>query len=270
MGRKECPYEQRTSIGDQRVHRPARSDDPFICSPKRIISLVPSQTELLFDLGLEQEVVGITKFCIHPYRWFREKTKIGGTKKFWLDKINELKPDLIIGNKEENYPEGIEKLREYPVWMSEVNSFSDATEMIQGVGKITDREDQADNLIGEIARAFEGLNVRPPKSVLYLIWKDPWMAAGKNTFINSMLEKMGLVNCLMDDRYPELSIEKIKRLDPELIFLSSEPYPFKEIHKRELHGFFPSAEVHKVDGEMFSWYGSRLREAPRYFNGLTL
>jgi ABC-type Fe3+-hydroxamate transport system substrate-binding protein len=241
----------------------------IIFPPKRIVSLVPSQTELLHDLGLADRVVGITKFCVHPGHWSNEKQIIGGTKRFNFDVIDGLQPDLILGNKEENYKEGIDKLREkYPVWMSDIFNLEDAIAMISSVGEITDTETKAKQLIQDVKASFGQVIKKPQQPVLYLIWRKPWMAAGRQTFIDSMLEEIGLVNCVDASRYPELTNDEIKKLNPEIVFLSSEPYPFKENHIRQIQSLLPSSKIELVDGEMFSWYGSRLRLAPAYFNRL--
>lgn len=235
---------------------------------KRIISLVPSQTELLYDLGLEDRIVGVTKFCIHPVE-AKSKTIIGGTKNFKFDVIENLQPDLIIGNKEENYEEGILTLKEkYPVWMSDISSIEDSLDMIASVGQITTTQNESDKIIHLIKSEFDKLIPLLNKRVLYLIWKSPWMSAGASTFIDSMISRIGLMNVVIQPRYPELNNEEIVKLNPEMIFLSSEPYPFKEKHIAELHSLVPSAKVVLVDGEMFSWYGSRLIKAPAYFNSL--
>lgn len=236
--------------------------------PQRIISLVPSQTELLFELGLATEVVGITKFCIHPADQFRSKSKVGGTKKVNVDLIRELKPDLIIGNKEENAQDQIEELmREFPVWMSDIKDLDDALEMILGIGEITGKEERACEIAGQIKENFANLSAENRKgehSVLYLIWKDPFMVAGQGTFITDMLERAGWKNAVQSNRYPELSVADIQALTPDRIFLSSEPYPFKEKHIAEFQSICPDARVDIVDGEMFSWYGSRLLLVPAY------
>src|SRR5258706_7655314 len=128
----------------------------FSFPPQRIISLVPSQTELLFDLGLADRVVGITKFCVHPNEWFKTKTKVGGTKKFQFDVINALQPDLIIGNKEENYEEGITQLAgKYPVWMSDIANWESAMGMIKSVGELANESVKADLLVDEIQHKFK-------------------------------------------------------------------------------------------------------------------
>lgn len=238
--------------------------------PQRIISLVPSQTELLADLGLEDQVVGITKFCVHPERWHKTKVIIGGTKKFDFDRIRSLNPDLIIGNKEENYREGIETLsRQYPVWMSDIVSLADTLGMIRGVGQITNTAFKSDKIVSDIEDIFSGLIKLPSFKTLYLIWKGPWMAAAPGTFIHEMLQLAGLENCLRNQtRYPEFNTEQLQKLNPELILLSSEPYPFQEKHIHELRQLCPDARILLVDGEMFSWYGSRLLKFHAYLEKL--
>ena len=240
--------------------------------PQRIVSLVPSQTELLADLGLDNEVAGITKFCIHPEAWRLRKTIVGGTKNFNHQTIDHLNPDLIIGNKEENYKEGIEMLREkYPVWMSDIVSLADALDMIQSIGLITNKASEAHNIRDAIIRGFGRCRKYNPQSVLYLIWKQPWMGVGNGTFIHSMLHHIGLRNVLESTaRYPSLTENDIRDLKPQYIFLSSEPYPFKAQHAIELQRICSESKVMLVDGEMFSWYGSRLIKAPDYFNMLAL
>jgi len=228
--------------------------------PKRIVSLVPSQTELLFDLGLADEVIGITKFCVHPESWRKTKTIVGGTKKLRHEVIDELQPDLIIANKEENSKEDIELLQQkYPVWVSNVISWQDAMQMVIGVGEIVSKLEEAEMLVNEIEKSFAKVKVFQPAKVLYLIWKKPWMGAASETFIDTMLGKIGLTNTLQHYvRYPELDDMQIAELNPDIIFLSSEPYPFKAEHINELKSLCPEAKILLVDGEMFSWYGSRL------------
>lgn len=234
--------------------------------PQRIISLVPSQTELLFDLGLDKRVVGITKFCIHPEEWFRTKTRIGGTKQLHVDTIESLRPDLIIANKEENNRGDIEGLEQkYPVWVSDVNNLESALEMIGQIGKITGAK--ANRLTEEVKFGFSNLtSSKKPLKALYLIWKKPYMAAGPDTFISDMLTRGGFKNVVTEARYPELSETDIANLNPEVILLSSEPFPFGPTHMKDLQHLLPNAKIELVDGEMFSWYGSRLKLVPSYLN----
>lgn len=239
--------------------------------PHRIISLVPSQTELLHTLGLEEEVVGITKFCVHPAAWHRSKPRVGGTKNIHPDIIRSLQPHLIIANKEENQQEQIEQLFPYyPVWVSDIATLDNALEMIRAVGTLTGRTQQAISLAEDIRQAFliSTTSSRPLRTA-YFIWKAPWMAAGGDTFIHHMLERCGFANIFRDrSRYPVVELEELAQNDCELVLLSSEPYPFREKHIAEIRTALPSAAVRLVDGEMFSWYGSRLLQSPAYFHQL--
>lgn len=238
-------------------------------SPKRIVSLVPSQTELLFDLGLRDEVVGITKFCVHPNEWFRTKQRIGGTKQLHIDKIRELEPDLIIANKEENNREDIEELEEeFPVWVSDVKTLEDARKLIKDIGNLVSQRENAVALLKEFDTQFQKLKSlgASDKRAIYLIWSNPNMVAGSDTFISSMLNAVGLENAIKEERYPEL--DSCDYETPDLVLLSSEPFPFKEKHIEEFRQRFPEADVKIVDGEMFSWYGSRLLKAPDYLLNL--
>lgn len=242
----------------------------FNYPPKRIISLVPSQTELLFDLGLDKEVVGLTKFCIHPIEKFAERTKVGGTKKLNIDLIRDLKPDLIIGNKEENEQVQMELLMaEFPVWMSDIYSLADAKNTIKQIAELVNREPEAAYLNHLIDGGFADLQTLAlqkgiDKTVAYLIWREPYMLAGRNTFIHDILTLNGLHNVAIESRYPAVSLNEIGALNPDFVFLSSEPYPFKVKHLEEIKKEIPSAKVMLVDGEMFSWYGSRLVKAVQY------
>lgn len=239
-------------------------------TPKRIISLVPSQTELLFDLGLDQEVIGITKFCVHPENWFRTKTRVGGTKQLHLEKIKELQPDLIIANKEENEQSQIEELaKDFPVWVSDVNNLNDALEMIESVGEITNKLIIAKEITNQIKEGFSQLQTINYKlQTCYLIWKEPYMTVGGDTFINDMLSRAGFQNLFVKQtRYPEITIEQL-RSSCQILLLSSEPFPFKQKHVGEIQPLLPDTKIILVDGEMFSWYGSRLLKAPAYFQQL--
>jgi len=236
--------------------------------PRRIVSLVPSQTELLHALGLDEEVVGITKFCVHPDEWYRSKERIGGTKNANISRIKALNPDLIIGNKEENTQRDIEILaQDFPVWMSDIYNLTDALAMIDQVGLLIDKSKVSREIINDISDNFKQLNgLLLGKKVLYFIWKDPYMVAGNNTFIHALIEEeLGGVNVARHlDRYPEIDCTP-DAFQPDIVLLSSEPYPFKSHHVDAMKAVFPAAEVLLVDGEFFSWYGSRLTMAPDYF-----
>ncbi|HXB39407.1 MAG TPA: helical backbone metal receptor [Bacteroidia bacterium] len=249
----------------------------FSFPPKRIISLVPSQSELLWYLGLQKELIGITKFCIHPGEMFRSVTRVGGTKELKSDIIKKLQPDLIIANKEENEQEQIEEFcKHYPVWISDIYNIKDALQMILKVGEITDRKNESVELVNFVQLKYNKfrnhqLKIVNPK-VAYLIWKNPYMAAGHNTFINYLLGECGFINIFTNEksRYPEITTQMIIDKNPDFIFLSSEPYPFKQKHIEELQKHLPDTKIILVDGEMFSWYGNRLLYTFDYFEDLLL
>ena len=235
--------------------------------PIRIVSLVPSQTELLYDLGLDDRVVGITKFCIHPTHWYESKVRVGGTKNVNIEHVRALNPSIILANKEENTREDIALLEEIaPVWISDINSFDNALEMIRSFGEVLGCEESAEKQITEISHAFSNSEIDTRNSALYLIWKDPEFCAGEGTFISSMMEKAGFNNVCVHPRYPEVGTFEMPQ--PAYILLSSEPYPFKEKDCDEYMKRYPLAKVIFVDGEMFSWYGSRMRLSANYFKQL--
>ena len=239
--------------------------------PQRIVSLVPSQTELLFDLGLGERVVGVTKFCIHPAEARQTATVVGGTKNFHFEKIAELQPDLILGNKEENYQEGIEQLAaKFPVWMSDISTLAEALDMIRRVGLITGRKEAAEVLAATIGTSFTELTpASEPIPAAYFIWRQPYMVAAGGTFIDDLLRRAGFRNVFGHlGRYPEITPKQLRAAAPRQILLSSEPYPFGEKHVAEFQVMCPDAEIRIVDGELFSWYGSRLRHSAEYFRGL--
>lgn len=239
---------------------------------KRIVSLVPSQTELLYDLGLNEEVIGQTLFCIHPNWAHQSKKRVGGTKTAKLDLIKSLKPDLILANKEENVKEQIEELeKDFPVYVSDIATLEDSLKMIEDVGILVDKTPQANQLISDIQQSFSRLiSKKSAGKVVYLIWKEPLMAAGKGTFIDAMLAKCGFENAIDNSfsRYPELAIEQVNKMSPDWIFCSSEPFPFNQKHLEDLTTMGLNGKKVLVDGELFSWYGSRLIHAPHYFETL--
>ena len=245
----------------------------FSSYPKRIISLVPSQTELLFHLGLDKEVAGVTKFCIYPTDWKTRKTIIGGTKNLKMDLIKELNPDLIIANKEENDEDSLRKLMPiFPVWISDIKRLEDAFQMILSVGRITNTESTSFTWTEKIKKQFKILSLLPkqPRRVAYLIWNNPLMSVNQDTFIHSLLELNQWDNCFRDklNRYPEITEEELVDSNPELVFLSSEPFPFKDKHIDRFKQLLPESRVVLVNGEYFSWYGSRLVDSPAYFSSL--
>ncbi|HCS21132.1 MAG TPA: cobalamin-binding protein [Bacteroidetes bacterium] len=241
--------------------------------PERIVSLVPSQTEYLCAIGIGGRLVGRTQFCIHPAEELKKVVRIGGTKKLQLDKIRALQPDLIIGNKEENEQSQIEALAaDFPVWMSDIHQPEDALSMMHDLGSIVNCETKAEALIAEIRGGLASIQEKKARfegiRVLYAIWKSPWMFAGQHTFISSMLELAGFSNVCPGERYPELNEDEFIALKADLILLSSEPYPFSFGHIRELEAKVRDSRILLVNGEMFSWYGSRMTEFPAYLDNL--
>ncbi|EDP71670.1 ABC-type Fe3+-siderophore transport system [Flavobacteriales bacterium ALC-1] len=242
--------------------------------PKRIISLVPSQTELLVDLGLETSIVGVTKFCIHPKHLLKSKTVVGGTKQVHVDKIKALQPDIILCNKEENTKDIIESLNGVAsIHISDIYNLQDCFELIAMYGEIFDIETKASGLIANIKREREAFQLQFQKKrklkVVYFIWKNPWMVAASDNFIDVMINEAGFVNAFQDEkRYPEIDLTNSKFNEADLIFLSSEPFPFKGDHILELESQFPNKIIKIVDGELFSWYGSRLLKSYAYFKTL--
>jgi len=161
-------------------------------TPQRIISLVPSLTELLHDMGLERQIVGITKFCVHPVNYLSTKTIVGGTKKVKFQVIRDLQPDFILCSKEENTEEMVLELEKLaPVYVADVNSLDDAIDLIKKIGLLLNRRTQSDHIVDKIAfrsKAFRNkIKDFPIIKVAYFIWAKPWMVAGNNTFINDML-----------------------------------------------------------------------------------
>ncbi len=241
-------------------------------SLQRIVSLVPSQTELLHDLGLGERVVGITKFCIHPANWFRSKERIGGTKTVNINKVASLRPDLIIANKEENTKEAIEQLSAIaPVWTSDILNLDDSLEMIRHIGSMTQTETRATEIMERISRDFDParLPLVNGKSLAYFIWYEPLMVAGSHTFLDDIVTRIGFDNVFSAvKRYPQTQWQELEALAPDYILLSSEPFPFREQHLQEFREKLPNATILLVDGELFSWYGSRLQQSMAYFKKL--
>lgn len=244
-------------------------------SPQRIISLVPSQTELLVDLGLKEQISGITKFCVHPENLRKEKKVVGGTKQVHFDRIKALNPDIILCNKEENTEEMVRELEQIaPVHVSDVKTLDDALELIEQYGEIFSVQQKALEMADKIAalrKEFQQKLVnRKPLKVAYFIWRKPWMVAGKDTFIDHLLELNGFKNAFSkeESRYPEVSLEQIEKKGVELLLLSTEPFPFKRKHVEQLKKEVTGSYIRIVDGEFFSWYGSRLIAAFGYFREL--
>ena len=238
--------------------------------PRKVISTVPSITETLFFLSDEPGIAGITRFCTHPAEKLSRIPIIGGTKTLRLSKIEAINPDLIICNKEENVREQVERLmRRFTVYLSDVKNLSDACALIRDLGTILRKAQQASDLVEKLGKKQESLSQlerSPAQRVLYLIWKDPYMSIGRDTYIHAMLEQAGYQNvCYPNIRYPILTEDQLSSLMPDHVFLSSEPYPFRDVHKEHIQKMLPAARIHLVDGRYFSWYGSASLCAMDYF-----
>lgn len=228
--------------------------------PKSIISLVPSLTELLFDLGLEGKIIGRTRFCIHPEEKVREVDIVGGTKNPRINKIRDANPGLILSNREENRKEDIKLLQEeFRVHLTDINSIEDALLSIHEIGEICGVPDKAQELISAIRTEYDSVPDEPVLSAAYLIWREPWMSVGRNTYIHSVLTHWGFENVFGNiTRYPKTTLKQISEKNPDVILLSSEPYPFRDKHAEEIASVCNESRILQVDGEWFSWYGSRM------------
>lgn len=242
--------------------------------PRRIISLVPSLTELLCDLGLAGQIVGVTKFCVHPENIRQKSTVIGGTKKVHLDECMALKPDFVLASKEENIEHQVNFFQEkgIVVYTSDIKVFDDLKDLVNDLGQIFQIESKAQRLsstIDDHLKQLKNFQLKKDISATYLIWKDPYMAAGGDTFISHMLAMTGIDNALAHEkRYPTVSVETLKEKSGDVILLSSEPFPFKASHVEEIAGL-TGKKVILVDGEFFSWYGSRILHMKDYLKQLT-
>ncbi|NJB82970.1 ABC transporter substrate-binding protein [Wenyingzhuangia aestuarii] len=244
----------------------------FEKKPKKIISLVPSITETLYDLNLEEFIIGVTKFCVHPVHFKHTKAIIGGTKTIKLEKIKELQPDIVFCNKEENTPEIVAQLQEFTqVYVTEISNIEDSKRMIANLGILLNRRTEADLLNRKIELKLEDftnfITDFDIKKAAYFIWYNPWMVAANNTYINTLLNLNKFDNIYSNlEQYPEINPKRIRHDgDPEILFFSSEPFPFKDEHAFEISEYTNRSSAVFVDGEMFSWFGSRLIKAFDYF-----
>jgi iron complex transport system substrate-binding protein len=242
--------------------------DVTLESPRRrIVCLCPSLTETLFALGLAEQVVGRTRYCIHPAKQVEGAAVVGGTHDVDIDRVQALKPDLVVAAKDENPRQAVETLADsLPVFVCDVTDYESALYAITNLGNLVDRAEQAAALVHDIRQAFTRVQPQARHRVAYLIWRDPYMAVGGGTYIDALLQKCGLDNVCRDlpGRYPGLSIEALRRLAPAYVFLSSEPFSFDDSHVAELTDQLPNARVIRIDGEMFAWYGSRMLAAADY------
>lgn len=235
----------------------------------KVISLVPSITEALFDLGLtENEVIGRTKFCIHPQEKVKNIDIIGGTKNLNIDKIKNLQPDLILANKEENVKEQVEILmKDFNVKVYNTETIEDNYYLVKNLGMLFHKEEKAQLFNLKMYEVLHQTKIKTPLKAAYLIWKNPYMSVGSDTFIHHILTEIGFENLFKTQtRYPEIQIEDLA--DADVIMLSSEPFPFKEKHITALQDFYPDKKIMIVDGEAFSWYGTHIAKCGDYYKQL--
>ena len=236
-------------------------------SAPRIVSLVPSITELLCDLDLSDQLVGRTGFCIHPWEIVREIPKVGGTKDLKFDRIRELEPTHVVVNIDENRKEDAEALAEFVpnVVVTHPLAPRDNLDLYRQMGREFDREAEAEELCGRFEEAYERVLASrgPELRVLYLIWRDPWMTVSAETYISRTLALFNwrTVPATAQDRYPPVDLAAV---DVDRVLLSSEPFHFKQGHVEEVAALVPGAEVSLIDGEMTSWYGSRATAGLEY------
>jgi ABC-type Fe3+-hydroxamate transport system substrate-binding protein len=243
----------------------------FCYPPRRIVCLCPALTETLFALGAGPRVVGRTVYCVHPPAGVTAVPTVGGTKNVDIPALLNLRPDLVIAAQEENRRPDVEKLAErVAVYVVEVRSVPDALGVIQTLGNLTDCAGPAADLVARISQRFARLRRAADRRVVYLVWREPYMAAGRATYIDALLQQIGLPNAAGDrpERYPRLSPAELRALAPEVVLLPSEPYPFDETHCAELAALLPAARLLLVDGELLGWYGARMLAAGDYLDDL--
>lgn len=242
--------------------------------PRRIVSLIPSTTETLCALGLADALVGVTAYCREPAAIVRDKTRVGGEKTPDLETIRALAPDLVVANIEENVREHIDTLRRWgiPVWVTYPRTVAGAIQMIRELGTVTGTRARASALADELEARLAEVGARsagrPPVSVFYAIWREPWMTIGADTYIHDMLRVCGGANIFAAHaaRYPVVTLEEVAARRPQVILLPDEPFRFREVHRRDFARFgeipaVASGRIHLVDGKPFSWHGPRIAEA---------
>lgn len=252
-------------------HLPATAftqQTPNTDGPQRIVSLVPSVTELLVQWGLGARLVGRTRYCIEP-RWIRNTVPtVGGTKDPDLDRIRDLSPDLVILERDENPKAVAEALTTLGLpWLAlEIRTVKDCIAGLRELGERLGVLDQAEARASALEGRLQGRRRKGPRAIA-MIWKDPWMTSGPDTYIGDLLRQGGLTP-IGPDRYPVLSEEELEQLAPQVILLPTEPYRFNRRHQAELQKRFPGALVHLVDGQALTWYLSRTEEGLELVQGL--
>ena len=238
--------------------------------PRRIISLVPSTTETLYDLGLGDRVVGVTRFCVHPSTAREEKILVGGTKNIAADRIQSCQADLVIGNQEENSEQIYTQLQllNIPTCFFFPKTVNQAILDIEKLSRLFHRSEEY-KFWFQKCQANRVQCTEKSFRFVYLIWRKPWMSVNGDCFISSMLREIGGENIFADhpERYFSCTLEEIKREKPDVLLLSSEPFPFQEKHKQELLAEgFGEKQIRLINGELCSWHGTRMAKAFLYLN----
>jgi ABC-type Fe3+-hydroxamate transport system substrate-binding protein len=236
----------------------------------RVVSLCPSITESVFRLGKGSTLVGRTKFCVQPVGEVDAIERVGGTKNPKLERIVALRPDLVFMNEEENRREDAEALRAYGVQVLSTfaRDVAGAASSLREMGAALDARDRAEALAGAIERAAAELSTstKARTRFVYLIWREPLMAAGAGTYVDALLTLASGDNVARSyaERYPEVELATLA--EAEKILLSSEPFPFEQRHVSELANAtqLPLDRFVLVDGELLSWHGARTLEGLRY------
>ena len=235
----------------------------------RIVSLVPSITELLCELGLADQLVGRTGFCVHPKEVVRKIPKVGGTKSVNLEKVRALRPTHVIVNVDENRKETADALAEFvpKVIVTHPLGPLDNVALFRQIGDTFERKREAESLCARFDSAYRNVLAKSfrKQSILYLIWKDPWMTVSRDTYVSRTLALFGL-QTLPDSaaaRYPKISLAESWLQNVDLVLLSSEPYRFQEKHRDQIRNTL-NKPARLIDGEMTSWYGSRAIQGLRY------
>lgn len=244
----------------------------------RIVSLCPSLSELVFDLGRGQDLVGITKFCIHPAEGLAGIEKLGGTKDPKVERIIALEPDIVLLNQEENRLEDAELLRRAGLrcHVSMPRNVQETAEMVRSIASALERAGEGERIAQDIEARSRVVRARAESLVpvrwAYLIWREPWMSVNKDTFVQDLLGQAGGLNVFaeLEERYPCIEAHDLVETSPDVIFLSSEPFPFQEKHIEELAGLtgLERERFRLVDGEYLSWHGSRTPDGIDYAAGL--
>jgi ABC-type Fe3+-hydroxamate transport system substrate-binding protein len=240
---------------------------------RRIVSLCPSISETLAEIGAGRRLVGVTRYCIRPPS-LKELPKVGGTKALDFSAIEALAPDIIFANAEENRRQDIEALdRKFRLHVSLPNTVAAVPPLVRELGREAGEPERASELaeeIGELCAGLEGKPAPTPFRYAYFIWRNPWMTISGDTYVSDLLRFAGGVNvfCAAKDRYPKVTPEAVLAAQPDVLLFSSEPYPFSDRHRSDLEAAFPGCAIAFVDGDDCCWHGARTRQGLKLMSEL--